>query len=302
MGLAPSPTASRVVEIMELLVRQPTEALSASDISRALGQNRTTCQAVLLALESADWVRRDERKAYSLGPGALAIGVGARSSMPVVDELRRELSVLSASLGVEVTGSMVAQGNVLIVARSGQYKAFAPTMQVGQSFPLAPPFGLVFVAWDEDAVERWIARSPTVLSPRESEAHRRAAHLVRTLGYSVTFDPTTRRIFGELLNELSADAPANDVSVRRDELIKALVHDEYLMTDAHSQLDQPVSQIAVPVFGHGSSLEAALSVVLFPHQLSLDKVGEFAQALKDSANRISARLLGETPAASATMR
>jgi DNA-binding IclR family transcriptional regulator len=72
------------------------------------------------------------------------------------------------------------------------------------------------------------------------------------------------------------------------------------MTDAHSQSDQPVSQIAVPVFGHGSTLEAALSVVLFPHQLSLDKVGEFAQALKNSANRISARLLGETQAAITT--
>lgn len=109
----------------------------------------------------------------------------------------------------------------------------------------------------------------------------------------MTFDPTTRRVFGELLSDLSAEAPAEAVAARRDELIKALVHDEYLMVDAHSQLDQPVSQIAVPVFGHGSSLEAALSVVLFPHQLSLDKVGEFAQSLEDGASRISARLLGE---------
>lgn len=163
MGLAPSPTAARVVEIIQLLVQEPTEALSASEISRALGQNRTTCQAILLALESADWVRRDRRKAYSLGPGALAIGVGARSSMPVVDELRREISTLSQSLGVEVTGSIVSQGNVLIVARSGQYKTFAPTMQVGQSFTLAPPFGLVFVAWDEGEVERSIRAPPRPL-------------------------------------------------------------------------------------------------------------------------------------------
>jgi DNA-binding IclR family transcriptional regulator len=298
MGLAPSPTASRVVEIVELLVRQPTEALSASEIARALGQNRTTCQAILLALENADWVRRDRRKAYSLGSGALAIGIGARSSMHVVDELRTEINLLSQSLGVEVTGSVVAQGNVLVVARSGQYQAFAPTMQVGQSFPLAPPFGLVFVAWDDDAVEQWIARSPTALSPQESDAHRRAAGLIRTLGYSVTFDPTTRRVFGELLNEVSADA-TSAVGARRDELIKALVHDEYLMTDAHSQSDQPVSQIAVPVFGQGTTLEAAVSVVLFPHQLSLDKVGEFAKVLMESASRISSRLLGESRAVKA---
>ena len=66
MSLAPSPTAARVVEILDYLAQRPTDAFTTSQLARALEQNRTTCQAALLSLEAAGWVRRDPDKAYSL--------------------------------------------------------------------------------------------------------------------------------------------------------------------------------------------------------------------------------------------
>ena len=35
-------------------------------------------------------------------------------------------------------------------------------VRVGQSYPFAPPVGLMFVLWDDDALRDWLAKEPTI--------------------------------------------------------------------------------------------------------------------------------------------
>ena len=37
-----------------------------------------------------------------------------------------------------------------------------PGVEVGQSYPFAPPVGLMFVLWDDEAVRDWLAKEPTI--------------------------------------------------------------------------------------------------------------------------------------------
>ncbi|WP_261558702.1 hypothetical protein [Frankia tisae] len=46
-------------------------------MARAVGMDKTTCQAILLALVEAGFVHRDDgRRTYALGPAALAVAAG----------------------------------------------------------------------------------------------------------------------------------------------------------------------------------------------------------------------------------
>ncbi len=38
----------------------------------------------------------------------------------------------------------------------------SPGVEVGQSYPFAPPVGLMFVLWDEEAERNWLAKEPTI--------------------------------------------------------------------------------------------------------------------------------------------
>ena len=35
-------------------------------------------------------------------------------------------------------------------------------VRVGQSYPFAPPVGLMFVLWDDEALRGWLAKEPTI--------------------------------------------------------------------------------------------------------------------------------------------
>ena len=41
----------------------------------------------------------------------------------------------------------------------------------GQSYPFAPPVGLMFVLWDDEALGDWLAKEPTIPLRTDSERH-----------------------------------------------------------------------------------------------------------------------------------
>ena len=117
MSLAPSPTAARVVEILDYLAQRPTDAFTTSQLARALEQNRTTCQAALLSLEAAGWVRRNPDKAYSLGSSAIVAGQAALAGLPFLSDVEDELQDLHAEFGVEAVASISSEDQMVVVAR-----------------------------------------------------------------------------------------------------------------------------------------------------------------------------------------
>ena len=101
---------------------------------------------------------------------------------------------LYQELGYEVLGYLPTGDQLVNVSRSGPSTAMSTTMEEGQAFPLAPPNGPAFVAWDETELDLWISRAPTMSKAAQARL-RRAAGIVRELGYIVLLDPISRREF-----------------------------------------------------------------------------------------------------------
>ena len=94
-------------------------------------------------------------------------------------------------------------------------------MRVGQSYPFAPPVGLMFVLWDDEALRNWLAKEPTIPLRTDTErldrviAECRAdGHLVERLtpggrrlyslmaGMSSTLPDELRALLGELVSDI----------------------------------------------------------------------------------------------------
>ena len=63
--------------MIRFLAEHSGESFAVADLSRRVAQSRATCQAVLLALEPSNWVRRT-RDGYTLGAGLISIGAAAQ--------------------------------------------------------------------------------------------------------------------------------------------------------------------------------------------------------------------------------
>jgi len=178
----------------------------------------------------------------------------------------------------------------VVVARVGPVRTLVPSLHVGLTVPLVPPFGLAFVAWDDDAFDRWLQRSTDTLSAEDIGRLRRAASVVRGLGYCVTLDRTSRARLADAIRDLDRAVRSPDARIRRDQLVDTLAHDEYVMLDIEHQADQPVSQISAPVFSGDDRVVATLSVMAFPNELIVEDMPRVAERLRASAHTVTRRI------------
>jgi DNA-binding IclR family transcriptional regulator len=280
--------------VVSLLANHPSETFPVAEIARRLGYNRATCHAVLLALEEAGWVRRSRERGYAVGPGLIPLGSAALAGVPVVEVLRRAVQELHGALGLEVLGCVPAGPEIVVVARAGPTDPFSMAMRVGQSFPLAPPFGLTFVAWNRPEVDHWAARTPD-LTARERARMHDAAALVRQVGYCVTLDPATRQSLGETVARLARDPQSSEARSRQTELVRALAHDEYVTVDAEQHRTMRVSQVSAPVFGPEEDVVAVMGIVIAPGQVQSSDVPALGERVRAATDRLTRDLSGRRP-------
>ena len=193
--------------MLDFLAGRPEERFGVSELARRLELSKPTCLGIVTSLADAGYLVRDPGdKTYRLGPSLITLGHKAQESMRVSPAAREELRRLSARFGVTAALSGVVDDRITLldlVAPAGA----RPGVEVGQSYPFAPPVGLMFVLWDDEAERNWLAKEPTIPLRTNTERLNRVIDECRADGYLVErLTPGGRRLYS-LMAGMSANLP-----------------------------------------------------------------------------------------------
>ncbi|MCA4725282.1 IclR family transcriptional regulator [Mycolicibacterium fortuitum] len=290
-----SPPTARVVAILEFLSRHPQERFGLSELTRRVGLSKPTCLGILSTLADSGYLIRDSGdKTYRLGPGLISLGHAAQESMRVNPAARAELHALSATFNTSAGLTAVVDDRITVLELVGP-PGRDPGVRVGQSYPFAPPVGLMFVLWDDEALQAWLAKAPTIPLRTESTRLQRVIENCRNDGYLVErLTPGGRRLYA-LMAGMSTNLP-DELRALLSELVSDIGERVYLRdeggSDGHDRWD--ISVISAPVFDHYRRQVMAASLHIGT-ALTDDEISDRARALVATADTLTEQLGGIKP-------
>ena len=290
-----SPPTERVVAVLDFLVAHQGRRFGLSGLARDLGLSKPTCLGIVTALTAGGYLVHDPvTKAYGLGPALIAAGRAAQHDFVAATVARRRLTDLSDHYDTVCTASAVVGEQIMVLESIGPAKA-AAIVKVGQTYPFAPPVGLMYVLWGGDrALEDWLTRPPTLPS-RTDRAHlRRVVGECRQRGYLVE----SLTAAGMRLHSLMAGVAAYDLPAEvRDlvgEMVSSLGERVYLGADLDMRRKHPVSLIAAPTFDGEGRQELVLTLYVGA-TITGAEIARRGTALVAAADAVTAEVSGRPP-------
>ncbi|KRD13833.1 ArsR family transcriptional regulator [Mycobacterium sp. Root265] len=292
-----SPPTERVIAVLAFLARHPHDRFGLSELARRVELSKPTCLGILTALTEAGYLVRDagetgRDKTYRLGPTLITLGHIAQESLRVSPSARDELRRLSEAYGATAALSGVVDDRITLlelVAPPGT----PATVRVGQSYPFAPPVGLMFVLWDERAVRDWLHKEPTIPLRTDTERFERVITECRASGYLVErLTPGGRRLYA-LMAGMSNTLP-DELRALLGELVSDIGERVYLRGEDGPEGRHDISVIAAPVFDHHQRQVMVVSLQI-GHALTDAEIGSRAEGLLVTADALTARLGGSKP-------
>ncbi len=291
-----SPPTERVIAILDFLAAHPHDRFGVSELARRLGLSKPTCLGIVSTLTDSDYLVRDARdKTYRLGPALISLGHTAQESLRVDPAARAELRRLSAASGTTAALSAVIDDRITVLELVGPPGADVG-VRVGQSYPFAPPVGLMFVLWDDVALRAWLAKEPTIPLRTEGERLNRVIAECRRTGYLVErLTPGGRRLYG-LMAGVSSRLP-DELQALLGELIDDIGERVYLRSEnpPGSRQRHDISVISAPVFDHHQHQAMVVSLQI-GRALTDAEIAKRARALTVTADALTSRLGGTKPA------
>jgi DNA-binding IclR family transcriptional regulator len=291
-----SPPTARVIQILDFLASQPEDRFGVSELARRLGLSKPTCLGIVTTLTEAGYLVRDSRdKTYRLGPSLITLGHKAQESMRVSPAAREELRRLSARFGVTAALSAVIDDRITLlelVAPTGT----RPPVEVGQSYPFAPPVGLMFVLWDDEALRDWLAKEPTIPLRTDTVRLNRVIAECRADGYLVERLTAAGRRLYSLMAGMSSTLP-DELRALLGELVSDIGERVYLRSEnaaGSPRKRHDVSVISAPVYDHYHR-QAMVASTHIGKALTDTEIAERARALVATADALTAQLGGVKP-------
>ena len=285
-----------MVAILDFLARHPHDRFGVSELARRLGLSKPTCLGIVTTLAESDYLVRDSQdKTYRLGPALISLGHTAQESLRVDPAARAELRRLSAISGTTAALSAVIDDRITVLELVGPPGADVG-VRVGQSYPFAPPVGLMFVLWDDVALRDWLAKEPTIPSRTDSERLDRVVTECRRTGYLVErLTPAGRRLYA-LMAGMSSRLP-DELRALLGELIADIGERVYLHTETESGGQRrpkrfDISVISAPVFDHHQRQAMVVSLQI-GRALTDAEIAKRARALTATADVLTSRLGGK---------
>ena len=282
-----------MVAVLDFLARHPHDRFGLSELSRRLGLSKPTCLGILTALTEADYLVRDGRdKTYRLGPALISLGHTAQESMRVDPAAREELRRLSSAHGTTAALSAVIDDRITLLELVGPPAADVG-VRVGQSYPFAPPVGLMFVLWDDEALQDWLAREPTIPLRTDTERLDRVIAECRASGYLVErLTPGGRRLYA-LMAGMSSTLP-DELRALLGELVSDVGERVYLGSEAGARQRHDISVISAPVYDHHRRQAMVVSLQI-GRALTDTEITKRARSLVATADALTSRLGGAKP-------
>ncbi len=303
-----SPPTERVVAILDFLAHHPHDRFGLSELARRLGLSKPTCLGILTTLAEADYLIRDAGdKTYRLGPRLISLGHTAQESMRVNPAAREELRRLSTTYDTTAALSAVIDDRITLLelvgppsvdvgVKEGRSGATGESVRVGQSYPFAPPVGLMFVLWDDEALREWLAKEPTIPLRTNSERLDRVVAECRAEGYLVErLTPAGRRLYA-MMAGMSSNLP-QELRALLGELISDVGERVYLSSEADPigrRQRHDISVISAPVFDHHRRQAMVVSLQI-GRALTDAEIARRARGLIASADSLTATLGGIKP-------
>ncbi|MGV0835516.1 IclR family transcriptional regulator [Mycolicibacterium thermoresistibile] len=294
-----SPPTQRVVRVLEFLAHHPHDRFGASELARRLELTKPTCLGILATLADVGYAVRDPTdKTYRLGPALIALGQAAQESLRVNPDARAQLRELSRAFDGTAALSAVVDDRITVLELVAP-PATTPPVRVGQSYPFAPPVGLMFVLWDDDAVDAWLAKEPTIPLRTDNVRLHRVIAECRADGYLVERrTPAGQRLYA-LMAGMSATLP-DELRALFGEMVSDIGERVYLRSEhpgVQTHRDHPerfdVSVISAPVYDHHQRQAMVVSLHI-GCALTDDEIRHRAGAVVATADAVT-RQLGGVP-------
>ena len=291
-----SPPTQRVVAILDFLAKHPHERFGLSELARRVGLSKPTCLGIVTTLADSGYLVRDaDDKTYRLGPSLITLGHVAQESLRVNPAARAELSRLSSAFNTTAALAGVVDDRITLLELVGPPGSDVG-VRVGQSYPFAPPVGLMFVLWDDEALGAWLDKTPTIPLRTDTERLDRVIAECRASGYLVErLTPAGRRLYA-LMAGMSSTLP-EELRALLGELISDIgerVHlrSEYDGSGARQRHD--VSVISAPVYDHHHRQAMVVSLQI-GRALTDSEIVKHARGVVATADALTAHLGGAKP-------
>ena len=290
-----SPPTDRVVGILDFLAGRPDARFGVSELARRVGLSKPTCLGIVTSLTDAGYLVRDPAdKTYRLGPSLITLGHKAQESMRVSPAAREQLRRLSSRYGVTAALSAVVDDRITLldlVAPTG----VRPGVEVGQSYPFAPPVGLMFVLWDDEAERNWLAMQPTIPLRTDVDRLGRVIASCRADGYLVERQTAGGRRLYSLMAGMPTDLP-DELRALLGELVSDIGERVYLRDEAQGthkrrSARSDISVISAPVYDHYQR-QVMVASMHIGKPLTDNEISERARAVVATADAVTAQLGG----------
>jgi DNA-binding IclR family transcriptional regulator len=277
-----SPPTRRAMNVLDALAASTT-GLTSAQLARQCGISTSTCALVLGELEDGGWVARYEDRRYGLGSGLFALVRGLRNQFPLLEQGRTALVNLHESLAAGCSMSRIDDDHLTVIDAVGH--ASDGEHAVGQRFPIDPPFGLVAMAWRDDAaVDRWLRSVTPRLTQADIDQHRQVLADVRARGYGAwRFDDAHASLHDRVAGILASLEPTATVARQLTNLMTMVSLRSIAST---LEKDLPATDFVVlPIFGPTGQPEHQIEIhIRRPDALTLD---ELNAALANAQNELA---------------
>jgi DNA-binding IclR family transcriptional regulator len=279
-----SPSAQRVIAILNFFADHPGQAFSLTDLVRSLRLSRATAHAFLTTLANAGYLYRATDKTYVLGPALAAIGQVASEYFSPLQIAQPEMRRLADEFDV-VCSAVFRDGRDIVVRdRATSRSNLGFSLPSGGRLPLRPPFGGIFFARaPQGSVEQWFERLDPPGLPDQWSVMMQGLAFVREHGFQFTI-----RTMREQPDSMSPDW-----------LFVEQVEDRPILlgTSLDPQASYQLASVTAPVFGPQDKVAFVLALVGFNGVFTGDQVAGIGKSLREASERISGFLGGVREAA-----